>query len=140
MNTALTVLEDRRAYRVTWEDDQSLLALLQREVGGYIEEVPLLEEPGGDTFLPFMLIIHEEAKLANDWHLHRNAAGTELFLRSHGVSGQPFIDWIVGPMVIVGGVDEEGNTLTLTEEDILHVQRLTRLVMIERPEKPDGAS
>ena len=43
-------------------------------------------------------------------------------------------------MVLVGGVDEEGNTLTLTEENILHVQRLTRLVMIERPEKPDGTS
>ena len=77
--------------------------LLQQKVGGWFQVVAL-EQREADLWL------NEEGKLNN---LPRNPIATSLFRSEYGD-----YDFIVGDVVITGGVDDNGDTLGLTDEQV----------------------
>lgn len=96
------VIETTGDSRVIELDDT--LEQLQREVGGYIEAVTF---PNGAT-----MWLNEEGKING---LDHNKQAQFIFDHTFG----PGIDTIVGNAVITGGPDEEGETLGLTDEQLL---------------------
>jgi hypothetical protein len=76
--------------------------VLSAAVGGWIECVGL--SPDADMW------VNEEGKLDK---LPQNPIGTALWADKYGYS-----DIIVGNIIITGGVDEEGDTVGLTEEQV----------------------
>ena len=84
-------------------DPSNELTQLQSLVGGYIQAVTL---PNGVT-----MWLNEEGKLHG---LEHNSSAQRLFDRSFGAG----YDLIVGDAVLMGGADEEGDTLGLTEEQV----------------------
>lgn len=92
--------------------DKVSLKPLQSAVGGYIE-VSGQETTAGDLSFYF----NEEGKLEG---LAPNRRGTELWeaaCRSAGTMHLPG-DYLAGTVVIAGGVDDEGESLGLTEQAI----------------------
>lgn len=77
-------------------------ATLSSAVGGYIEAVAL---PSGMT-----LWVNEDGK---NLGLPVNEYATRLFVSAYGAT-----DIIVGNAIVTGGVDDEGNDLGLTDEEI----------------------
>lgn len=77
--------------------------LLSGAVGGWIECVSLVSK-NADLWL------NEEGKLDG---LPQNPIGTALWTDEYG-----FTDIIVGNIIITGGVDNEGETLGLTDEQV----------------------
>jgi hypothetical protein len=87
---------------VRWESTEKIdLEYLQDQVGGVIEAV----EIGTDM----TMYLHEEGKVLR---LPRNERATRLAKRYGGIA---LMDFIVGDVVIVGGVDDEGYDTALTE-------------------------
>jgi len=80
------------------------LEQLQSEVGGLIEAVTL---PNGLT-----MWLNEEGKLQQ---LDHNQQAQVIFDHSFG----PGVDIVLGNAVITGGADEDGETLGLTDEQLL---------------------
>lgn len=76
---------------------------IKNAVGGWIECVHL-PSFGADLW------VNEEGKLLS---LDHNAFGSVLWAKEYGHT-----DFIVGDIIITGGVDEEGETLGITEEQI----------------------
>jgi len=96
------VIETSGESRIIELDDT--LEQLQREVGGLIEAVTL---PNGVT-----MWLNEEGKLQQ---LDHNKQAQFIFDHTFG----PGVDIVVGNAVITGGADEEGQTLGLTDEQLL---------------------
>lgn len=85
---------------------------LQELVGGYIEAVT--SDTGDTTFW-----LNEEGKLIG---LPLNAAATALLWElNDAFAGR---DFLMGPVVITGGVDDEGATLGIGAEGISAVENL----------------
>lgn len=85
--------------------------LISGAVGGWIECVSL-------PTLGVDMWVNEEGKLIG---LPVNTAGTALWESEYGRT-----DIIVGDIIITGGVDDEGDTLGLTEEAIESLTRQLR--------------
>lgn len=80
------------------------LKVLQSAVGGWIEAVDLTDK--------LTMYVNEEGKL--DAFPIINAVGNAYFAKVFGEG----VDRIVGDVVFTGGLDEEGDTLGLTEEQV----------------------
>lgn len=97
------------------------LEKLQNAVGGYVQAVDLSE---GVT-----MWCNEEGKMMN---LPHNPFGQTFWEIAFPVSEFGRTDYIVGDIVITGGVDDEGDTLGLTSEEIdelmKSVKRVTDLI------------
>ena len=83
-------------------EDISLNAL-QEAVGGWVQAIGLKDN--------LTMWLNEEGKLHG---LEHNSSAQRLFDRSFGAG----YDLIVGDAVLMGGADEEGDTLGLTEEQV----------------------
>ena len=81
------------------------LLKLQRSVGGWVQAIDLSET--------MSLWCNEEGKMLQ---LSHNPFGQALWEKSYGRT-----DYIVGDIVITGGVDDEGDTISLTDEQIAFV-------------------
>ena len=94
-------------YRVDWKDEEIDASLegLQRIVGGLIELLPIDSEQA-------TVFCHEEGKVL---HLPGTAQWHENG-RVHDV--------IAGPCVVLGPVDDEGDTLALTDEALAYVKTI----------------
>lgn len=88
---------------------------LSDAVGGWFQCVPLRAEMDG-----FYLWCNEEGKLDG---LALNPVATGLWVMSYGPS-----DIICGDIVITGGVDEEGETLGLSDAQISRLEEILELV------------
>lgn len=78
---------------------------LQQRVGGWIEAVAVAGNPADVT-----LWVNEEGKLIG---LPVNELGTQLwYLLSPQMDG---LDVLCGPVVVTGGCDSEGNTLSIPD-------------------------
>lgn len=106
-STYVVIPVDGDIYTVetTTEDSYETIT---REVGGWIQVVGLTVDEQAEMYLD------EEGKIKN---LPRNTRATSI---AHLMSG----DYIAGTAVITGGVDDEGDTVGLTPEQ---VQRLLSL-------------
>lgn len=108
----------RTAFKLTWDNEIEILDLdapegslkvLQEAVEGYIQPVDF-----SDTLTMYC---NEEGKLEG---FPTNEFGTRMFRRAFSTP-----DYIAGNIVFTGGVDEEGETMGLTEAQ---VTRLTFMV------------
>jgi len=87
---------------VRWEDPEKIdLDYLSEKVGGYIEAVSIGED--------ITMYLHEEGKIMG---LPRNERATRLAKKYGRIS---LMDYIVGNVVMVGGVDEEGYDTGLSQ-------------------------
>lgn len=90
----------------TWDKDSSEeYNFLNASVGGWIEAVSLTNDLEGIT-----LWVNEEGKMTG---LPYNEKATAVWENSYG-----FTDVIVGNAVFTGGSDDEGETLSLTENQV----------------------
>ena len=92
------------------DDMESQVMKLQEIVGGWIEHVALPHNHNG--------FINEEGKLKG---LPWNHFATELRRLAHRLSPS---ETIVGPVVIVGPVDSNGDHSSVTDEFIEYLKRL----------------
>jgi hypothetical protein len=88
---------------------------LSEAVGGWFQSVPLRGE-----LKDYWLWCHEEGKIIG---LAMNSVATALWILSYGPS-----DIIHGNVVITGGIDEEGDTLGLTNAQIAKLEEILELV------------
>ena len=88
---------------------------LSESVGGWFQSVPLRAE-----LKDYWLWCNEEGKIIG---LPMNPVATGLWIISYGPS-----DIIHGNIVITGGVDDEGETLGLTEVQITKLEKILELV------------
>jgi hypothetical protein len=86
------------------------LKSLQKAVGGYVQVIELEED--------FTMWVNEEGKLLG---LEENKIATVIWEVRFGLD----TDIICGDVVFTGGMDEDGETLTISEANI---QRLAELV------------
>jgi hypothetical protein len=86
------------------------LKSLQNAVGGYVQVIELEED--------FTMWVNEEGKLLG---LEENKIATVIWEVRFGID----TDIICGDVVFTGGMDEDGETLTISEANI---QRLAELV------------
>jgi len=85
-------------------ESESLLKL-QRAVSGWVQAIDL-----SDTV---SMWCNEEGKMIG---LAHNPFGQAFWEKSYGRT-----DYIVGDIVITGGVDDEGDTISLTDEQIVSI-------------------
>jgi hypothetical protein len=90
---------------------QGSLNVLQTAVGGLVEVIDITPEVS--------LWCNEEGKLEG---LFTNAFATWFFQKQYGA-----VDIIVGDVVLAGGVDEEGDTLGLSDEQVRLYEYLVEL-------------
>lgn len=95
-------------------DQENEYKFLSAAVGGYIQAVPL-QDPVGEL----TMWLNEEGKLDG---LPENMAATWLWGRSYGAT-----DVMVGNVVLSGGVDENGETLGLSDDQVAALQSMFRL-------------
>jgi hypothetical protein len=105
---ALQINADQAGTVVLIENNDEFVgySTLSEAVGGLIEAVSL---PSGLT-----LWVNEEGKLNG---LPVNKIATDLFTREFGAQ----YDIIVGNAILTGGADDEGETLGLTDEQIVEL-------------------
>lgn len=90
---------------------------LSGTVGGYIQAVPLSYD---ETIGDLTLWCNEEGKLDG---LPFNQAATMLWELFYGKT-----DYMVGDVVLSGGTDEEGNTISISEERSVQLAQLFSMV------------
>ena len=97
---------------ITVQGDVSLMDIsdyslerLQEAVEGYVQAIDLSDE--------LTIWCNEEGKMLNLCH---NPYGQAFWEKSYGRT-----DYIVGNIVLTGGTDSEGETLGLTDEQILKI-------------------
>jgi len=95
---------------------------LQGIVGGWIEFVGMRSEH-------FEMVVHEEGKLVGR---PLNPIGTALYERAHGVR-----DVVVGPVVLIGPADDDGETTGLSEPAVLSIRDALDAVRDRAAEIPD---
>lgn len=81
------------------------LEKLQSAVGGWVQAIDL-----SDTM---SMWCNEEGKMNS---LPHNPFGQAFWEKSYGRT-----DYIVGDVVMTGGVDDEGETISLTDEQIIYI-------------------
>lgn len=112
MKVAVVPADSESPIRVE-EVDKINLDFLQKQVAGYIEAIDfMLGGPEDDDPLPseVSMYLNEEGKLQG---LPYNARAT--FLASEVIMA---FDYIAGDVVLTGGVDEEGESTGLTDEQV----------------------
>ena len=102
----------KKAIRITTQGDMVAIDLesesllkLQRAVSGWVQAIDLSET--------MSMWCNEEGKMIG---LAHNPFGQAFWERSYGRT-----DYIVGDIVITGGVDDEGDTISLTDEQIASI-------------------
>lgn len=83
--------------------------VIRKAVGGWIEGVDLPKQQA-------RLWLNEEGKLNG---LSVNESATSLWVSNYG-----FTDLIVGDTLITGGIDDEGYTIGLTDEQVYEISLL----------------
>lgn len=96
--------------RLDLSDPKQELTSLQGAVGGYVQVIELSED--------FTLWVNEEGKLLG---LPENGIATAIWWTRFGTN----TDIICGDVVFTGGLDEDGETKTISEDSL---QRLAELV------------
>jgi hypothetical protein len=96
--------------RLDLSESEQELKSLQNAVGGYVQVIELEDD--------FTMWVNEEGKLLN---LPVNEIATVIWEVRFGLD----TDIICGDVVFTGGMDEDGETLTISEAN---VQRLAELV------------
>lgn len=91
-------------------EDKSSLKVLQEAVGGLIQPIGV-----GSV----EIVINEEGKI---FDLPLNDYGTRLLRKAYSTD-----DYIVGDIVVTAGVDDEGDWVGLTEEQITQFAYLAEL-------------
>jgi len=102
MRNALVIPFAGEAEVVDLDAPEGSLKVLQNAVGGWVQAIDLNEK--------VTMWLNEEGKMIG---LPLNAIATEMWTRVFGPT-----DIMVGNAVITGGVDEEGETLGLTDEQV----------------------
>lgn len=102
MKNALVIGVDKNVEIVDLDAPEGSLKVLQKAVGGWIEAVDI-----SDTLTMWC---NEEGKLLG---MPTNAFATKLSAEVIQTN-----DWIAGDVVLTGGVDDEGDTVGLTEEQL----------------------
>ena len=103
MRKALQINIDGTTNHLDLEAPEGSLRLLQGAVGGWIQAIDLSDN--------LTMWCNEEGKLDG---LATNSFATRLFTKRFGEG----TDIIVGNIVLTGGVDDEGETLGLTDEQL----------------------
>lgn len=93
-------------------EDKSSLKVLQEAVGGLIQPIRV-----GSV----EIVINEEGKI---FDLPYNEYGTRLFRKAYSTD-----DYIAGDIVVTAGVDDEGEWLGLTDEQITRFAYLAELAV-----------
>lgn len=106
MRKALKIDVNKNITELDLDAPEGGLKVLQTAVGGYIEAIDL----GNLT-----MWVNEEGKFAES--PISNEIGNAYFHRAFGQ-----VDNIVGDIVFTGGVDEEGDTIGLTEAQVRSLQ------------------
>lgn len=107
--------------QIELHDADPTLEWLQEKVDGWIE--PVTVELGDETILT--LYVNEEGKITG---LDRNPIASRL---AHHYGAVYRDDWVAGNVVILGGVDAEGETMELPE----HAARVI-LTLLTGPDVP----
>lgn len=110
--TALIIKTDGTKQEVPFTEG-TFLKLAQATVGGWIQLVRL-ESKGIDLYL------NEEGKLDG---LDQNPTATALWVEDYGTT-----DYIVGDVIITGGVNSDGETVGLTNEQVERLMNFTRQI------------
>ena len=105
MKTALRINTDFTTEVLDLENDS--LKKLQGAVGGWVQSVDLRDD--------LTLWCNEEGKLINGMEV--NVIGTHLYEKSYAMT-----DIIMGDIVVTGGTDDEGETLSLPRPWQLQLQ------------------
>ena len=105
----------KKAIQITTQGDMVAIDLsvgslekLQSAVGGWVQAIDLSET--------MSMWCNEEGKMLQ---LSHNPFGQALWEKSYGRT-----DYIVGDIVITGGVDEEGETISLMDQQIAFITEL----------------
>ena len=108
----LTVNDDG-TYSITEFDGE--LEQLQAAVGGWIEPIPTSEN--------VTIYVNEEGKI---YGLPVNRLAMDVWIRWDEWRCMIAGDWIAGNAVVVGGVDDDGETMDLSDLDRRWVKRVAR--------------
>ncbi len=106
----VVIKADGTLERLDLSESEQELKSLQNAVGGYVQVIELEDD--------FTMWVNEEGKLLN---LPVNEIATVIWEVRFGLD----TDIICGDVVFTGGMDEDGETLTISEANI---QRLAELV------------
>jgi hypothetical protein len=106
----VVIKADGTLERLDLSESEQELKSLQNAVGGYVQVIELKDD--------FTMWVNEEGKLLN---LPVNEIATVIWEVRFGLD----TDIICGDVVFTGGMDEDGETLTISEANI---QRLAELV------------
>lgn len=87
---------------------------LQALVGGWLEGIDF------PKFDPLRGYINEEGKIDL---LPYNRRATALWHEAHGITSATATDVLVGPVVLIGGIDIDGEDLPVTDEQVHQVMR-----------------
>lgn len=102
MKQALKVSVDGVTEVVDLDAPEGSMKVLQSAVGGWYEAIDLNDE--------VTMWCNEEGKLEG---LPTHVPATRIFQTTFNTQ-----DWIAGNIILTGGVDDEGDTLGLTDEQI----------------------
>ena len=108
MRNALVIGMDESLEVIDLDAPEGSLKVLQNAVDGYVQAIDLNRD--------LTMWANEEGKLEG---MMTNSIATAIFQARFGM-----VDIIVGNAVLTGGVDDEGETIGLTEPQ---VEQLTRL-------------
>jgi hypothetical protein len=106
----VVIKTDGTLERLDLSESEQELKSLQNAVGGYVQVIELEDD--------FTMWVNEEGKLLG---LEENKIATVIWEVRFGID----TDIICGDVVFTGGMDEDGETLTISEANI---QRLVELV------------
>ena len=106
----VVIKADGTLERLDLSESEQELKSLQNAVGGYVQVIELEDD--------FTMWVNEEGKLLG---LEENKIATVIWEVRFGIG----TDIICGDVVFTGGMDEDGETLTISEANI---QRLAELV------------
>lgn len=101
MRKAIKINTDGTLVELDLDSPEGSLKVLQTAVGGYVQAIDLTPE--------VTMWINEEGKLEG---LPLNFHGTMFWSATYGFG----TDQIVGDIVLTGGTDDEGDTLSLSPE------------------------
>jgi hypothetical protein len=108
MRNAVVIGFDTDVSVIDLDATEGALAVLQDAVDGYVQAIDLTPN--------MTMWCNEEGKLDG---LPNNSIATAIFQEKFGA-----VDIIVGNAVITGGVDDEGETIGLTAEQVEKLQHL----------------
>ena len=112
MRKALKVSAELATEVIDLDAPQGSLKVLQDAVGGFIQPIGV-----GNV----ELVINEEGKI---FDLPYNEYGTRILRKAYSTD-----DYIVGDIVVTGGVDDEGEWIGLTDEQVTQFAYLAELAV-----------